>query len=134
MTRAEGTVPVLRIARHCRDPFALAAAYVAALGFSEQGRFSEHDGFDGVMVGWPGVRWHLEFVAGPHARAHPPETEDALVLYYPNPEHWRGACDAVLSAGFVRVAADNPWWEEHGASFADSEGFRLILVQCSWPG
>ena len=130
--KAPAPIPVLRIARHCRDPFALAARYVAALGFVELGRFNDHDGFDGIMVGWPRAGWHLEFVAAPHPRANPPEREDALVLYFPDAGEWGAARAAALAAGFTAAAAGNPYWEENGASFDDAEGFRLILARQQW--
>ena len=125
-------LPALRIARHCREPSALAAQYKAGLGFIELGRFEDHDGFDGVMVGWAGESWHLEFVSAPHLRPGAPDSDDALVLYFPELEAWNMACAAALDARFVAVIADNPYWEAHGASFADAEGFRLILAREAW--
>lgn len=133
MITALDAVPVLRVARHCREPFALAAQYVAGLGFHEIGRFNDHAGFDGVMIGLHSATWHLEFVAGPHPRTAVPAQEDALVLYLPNQLAWRWACAAATDAGFAVVPAANPYWRDHGASFADSEGFRLILARQAWP-
>lgn len=127
------SAPVLRIARRCADPFALAAQYRDGLGLHELGRFENHDGHDGVMLGWPDAGWHLELVRAPGPRRHAPDSEDALVVYEPAPDPWQVRVDALDRAGFMRVRSDNPYWQQHGASFDDAEGFRWIVARQAWP-
>ena len=31
------------------------------------------------------------------------------------------------------VASANPYWDEHGLTFADPDGFRVELVPEAWP-
>jgi uncharacterized glyoxalase superfamily protein PhnB len=119
----------LRIARRCADPFALAAQYRDGFGMTEHGRFSGHDGHDGVMLGWPAAGWHIELVRTPEPRRHVPDSEDALVIYEPAADAWQARVDALERAGFVRVRAGNPYWQQHGASFDDAEGFRWIIAR-----
>lgn len=107
--------------------------YRAGLGFDELGRFADHAGFDGVMLGQAGLDYHLEFTV---CRAHPlapaPTPEDLLVFYLPQAAQWESACQSVLAAGFIEVAPYNPYWRQHGRSFADHDGYRLVLQCASW--
>ena len=51
----------LRIARPTDDLDAVTRFYRDGLGFEVIGGFEGHGEFDGVMLGRPGVAWHLEF-------------------------------------------------------------------------
>ena len=60
MTRTEASrppVPTLRIARPTDQLDDVARMYTEGLGFEVLGRFQDHDGFDGVMLGVPGAAW-----------------------------------------------------------------------------
>lgn len=107
--------------------------YCRGLGFRVIGRFAEHDGFDGVMLGAPGAGYHFEFT---RARAHPvapsPTVEDLVVFYIPSEAEWQAACGSMLGAGFRRVPAANPYWEVRGRTFADADGYRIVLERAAW--
>ena len=130
---AEAARPVLRIARPVIDLERSAAMYTRGLGLAELGRFVDHDGFDGVMLGLPGAPWHLEFTV---CRRHPvppvPTAEDLLVLYLPDPDAWVVACARMRAAGFAEVAAFNPYWNARGRSFACPDGYRTVLHDGAW--
>src|SRR4051812_6630535 len=51
----------LRIARPTDDLAAVVAFYRDGLGFEVLSSFTGHDGFDGVMLGFAGAGYHLEF-------------------------------------------------------------------------
>jgi hypothetical protein len=127
--------PHLRIARPVSDLARAEAQYVGGLGLRVLGRFAGHDGFDGVMLGLDGAGWHLEFT---RCRSHPvapaPTAEDLLVLYLPERADWEQRCRQLQTAGFVPVASFNPWWERLGRSFADGDGYRIVLQHDAWPG
>ncbi|WP_446429671.1 hypothetical protein [Leucobacter sp. 1207-22] len=38
----------------------------------------------------------------------------------------------VEAAGGVRAAARNPYWDEHGVTFQDPDGYLLVLSTRSW--
>jgi hypothetical protein len=62
-------------------------------------RFSNHAGYDGVMIGLPGIDHHLEFTS--HVDGSPG----------PAPSR------------------ENPYWAGVGAlTFADPDGWRVVLV------
>ena len=122
----------MRIVRHCNAPDVLASQYCQALGFQLFTRFDDRDGYSAAIAGWPGAAWHVAFVSAPEPPRSAPSTEEALVIYEPDAARWQARAEALRQAGFHDVTAPNPYWETHGASFADREGFRLILVRQAW--
>lgn len=123
----------LRIARPVADLARSTHLYTQGLGLVELGRFEDHDGFDGVMLGQPGADHHLEFT---HARRHPvapaPTAEDLLVLYLPDQAEFAQRCQRLLDAGFAPVASFNPYWDQRGRSFQDPDGYRVVLHNAAW--
>lgn len=123
----------LRVARPVTDLDASARRYAEGLGLEELGRFTGHAGFDGVMLGVPGWAWHLELTRCPgHPVAPAPTAEDLLVLYLPDPAAFSARCAAMEGAGFRRVPAFNPYWDAQGVSFADPDGYRVVLCRRAW--
>ena len=123
----------LRIARPVSSLARPVAMYCSGLGLREIGRFEDHDGFDGVMVGTPGLPYHFEFT---YCRAHPvvptPTPEDLTVFYVPSPAEWQRVCASMLAAGFVEVSSFNPYWQRHGRTFEDPDRYRVVLEQAEW--
>ena len=82
----------LRVARPTNDLDACVRFYRDAIGLTVLSSFTEHGGFDGVMLGIPGAQWHLEVVrergvVAPRA----PTPEHLLVLYVPERDAWERA-------------------------------------------
>ena len=123
----------IRIARPVTSLARSAALYKQGLGLVEIGRFEDHAGFDGVMLGNPGANYHFEFT---YCRHHPvkpaPTAEDLLVFYVPDAKEWSETCTALLAAGFREAASFNPYWEVHGRTFEDPDGYRLVIQRASW--
>ena len=132
MMRAGTTV---RVARPASDVQKLGRLYAAGLGWEVLGGFTDHEGFDGVMVGRPGEPIHLEFT---HHRGFglrgAPTPEDLLVFYIEDAVEWAAACHRMETAGFRPVTAYNPYWDRAGRTFQDPEGYRVVLQQGSWAG
>ena len=123
----------LRIARPVSALERSVAMYRKGLGLMEIGRFENHAGFDGVMLGRPDLHYHFEFT---YCRAHPvvptPTPEDLLVFYLPDANRWRQACASMLEAGFVEVSSFNPYWQQRGRTFEDYDHYRIVLEQAQW--
>jgi catechol 2,3-dioxygenase-like lactoylglutathione lyase family enzyme len=123
----------LRIARPVRDLEKSVQMYCKGFGLVEVGRFADHEGFDGVMLGRVGSNYHFEFT---FCRVHPvtpmPTAEDLIVFYLPDPSEWERTCRSALAAGFVEVKSFNPYWDQLGRTFEDHDGYRVVLQRAAW--
>lgn len=123
----------LRLARPVSDPGRSEEMYRRALGLEVLGRFEDHDGFDGVMLGVPGATYHFELTRARGHEVRPsPTPEDLIVLYIPVESEWRAACDGMSTAGFVEVDPFNPYWAVRGRTFEDPDGYRVVLERAEW--
>jgi catechol 2,3-dioxygenase-like lactoylglutathione lyase family enzyme len=121
----------LRVARHTECLDELVAFYRDGIGLAEIGGFRDHAGYDGVFLAVPGTGAHLELTAGGGHGAPVPHPESLLVLYLGD----AGEVDRVAARlGADPVAPANPYWAEHGSTFEDPDGFRVVLVPERWPG
>lgn len=124
----------LRVARPSGDLEPVLAFYQRALGFEVLGRFEDHDGFDGVMLGHRGQPFHLEFT---HQRGHrvgrAPSRDHLLVFYIADAAAWQAAVDRLIAAGHPPVPAENPYWDRAGKTFEDPDGYRIVLQRGTWP-
>ena len=124
----------LRIARPSDDLDAVVAFYRDGLGFDVLYEFTDHDGFDGVMLGRDGAAYHLEFTRKTGHRAGRAPTEDNLLVFYlPDEAQWRAAIARLERAGHKAVKAFNPYWDANGRTFEDPDGYRVVLQHASWP-
>ena len=125
--------PKLRVARPTNNLEALIHFYRDGLGLSVLYEFRGHDGFDGVMLGHPQAPYHLEFTAQPgHVVAPAPNPEHLLVFYLPDAVDWQAAVARMQSHGYLPVPAYNAYWDRQGRTFADSDGYRVVLQQADW--
>jgi catechol 2,3-dioxygenase-like lactoylglutathione lyase family enzyme len=121
----------LRVARHTDRLDEVVAFYRDGLGLRAIGGFRDHDGYDGVFLEVPGTGAHLELTSGGAHGAPAPHPESLLVLYLGDDE----AVERI--AARLRtdpVAPANPYWADHGLTFEDPDGFRVLLVPDSWRG
>ena len=123
----------LRIARPVSDLVKAKAMYCSGLGLGVLGSFENHAGFDGVMLGRAGCDYHFEFThCSGHAVAPTPTKEDLAVFYIEEPGQWQSACANMLAAGFNEVESFNPYWDVHGRTFEDHDGYRVVLQCAQW--
>ncbi len=127
------TIPHLRVARPVNNIQRLLPFYRDALGLSVLGSFEDHQGFDGVMLGFPKSAFHLEFTRQLGQASPPaPTKENLLVFYYPEKNEWQTVINRFLQLGFEPVPAHNPYWDKNGITFEDPDGYRVVLQQTSW--
>ena len=119
----------LRVARHTDRLAGVAAFYRDGLGLVAVGGFRDHQGYDGVFLELPGSGAHLELTSGGAHGAPQPHPESLLVLYLGD-EQTVAATAARL--GVDPVAPANPYWAEHGLTFEDPDGFRVVIVPERW--
>jgi catechol 2,3-dioxygenase-like lactoylglutathione lyase family enzyme len=102
--------------------------YHELVGLPVLGRFQDHAGYDGVILGLPDSRAQLELTA--HrlgSPASPSAPDDLLVLYLDG----RAAVEAIVvrcvDAGVRVVDPENPYWDGRALVLADPDGRRLVL-------
>lgn len=127
------TVPVLRVARASDDLDALLHFYQRGMGLALLYRFTDHDGFDGIMLGREGAPYHLEFTrARGHVAGRAPTRDNLLVFYLPDTGEWNEAVRRMRNAGFDPVPSFNPYWDRAGVTFEDPDGYRVVLQNEPW--
>jgi len=123
----------VRIARPVSDLERSVTLYRRGLAFDELGRFRDHAGFDGVMLGKAGMDYHIEFkVCRRHPLVPTPTQEDLLVFYLPERKDWLDVCARMLDAGFHEASPFNPYWQARGRTFHDHDGYSIVLEQAAW--
>jgi catechol 2,3-dioxygenase-like lactoylglutathione lyase family enzyme len=119
----------LRVARHTERLDEVVRFYRDGIGLPAIGGFQDHEGYEGVFLELPGTGAHLELTAGGGQEAPSPHPESLLVLYLGDAE----AVQAVMSRLRVDpIRSANPYWEEHGLTVQDPDGFRVVLVPERW--
>lgn len=113
----------LRVARQTGHLEEVVAFYRDSLGLPELGRFADHEGYDGVMLGFPGTEAHLELTRTAHGVPPEPHPESLLVLYLGSREQV-----ARRATGLPTVPSLNPYWDRCGITVVDPDGFRVVLV------
>ncbi len=125
--------PHLRIARATDHLDETVRFYRDGLGFTPLGEFHDHEGFDGVMLGFPGAGYHLELTRERGAAAgRAPGPENLLVFYLPEPEAYAAAVARMERAGYSPVRSHNPYWDRGGTTYEDPDGYRVVLFRGSW--
>lgn len=98
------------------------------------GGFVDHEGFDGVMLGEPGAVYHLELtVERGHDAGRAPTRDNLLVFYLPEAGEHAAAIARMRAHGHEPVRSANPYWDRHGCTFEDPDGYRVVLVHGAWP-
>lgn len=124
---------VMRVARPSDNLVAIADMYQRGLGFEVLGRFEDHAGFDGIILGHPTQPYHLEFTAHRgQAAGKAPNQDHLLVFYIPDQADWESSCAQMLVAGFRQVTSCNPYWNAQGRTFEDLDGYRVVLHNTAW--
>ncbi|MEU4270018.1 VOC family protein [Streptomyces sp. NPDC026092] len=124
----------VRVARPSRDLAAAERFYVDGLGLDVLWRTTERvpGKHDLLMVGSQHGPWHFELTHDPEHPLEPtPTVDDLFVLYLGKPAD-ESLIDRLTAAGGTRVAAHNPYWDEHGVTIADPDGYRLVLCSRTW--
>jgi catechol 2,3-dioxygenase-like lactoylglutathione lyase family enzyme len=117
----------VRIARPTNRLDEVVRFYRDGLGLRELGRFEDHEGYTGVMLGLPGADHHLEFTT--HELGSPgdaPTRDNLLVLYFGSAAEMEAVLERV---GGSRVEAENPYWPASGGvTIEDPGGWRVVLM------
>src|SRR5687767_6868522 len=126
---------LLRVARPTNDLEKVIRFYRDGLGLALLGSFADHEGFDGVMLGWEGQQHqtHLEFTRQHgHDAGRAPTRDNLLVFYLPDAGEYQRAVERMRAHGYEPAASANPYWDRGGITFEDPDGYRVVLFNRSW--
>jgi catechol 2,3-dioxygenase-like lactoylglutathione lyase family enzyme len=115
----------LRIARHTDRLEELVTFYRDQVGLPEVGRFTDHDGYDGVFLDIPGTGAQLELTTGGDHRAPAPHPESLLVLYFDSEAEIEQVAGRIAQSPVVPA---NPYWRVNARAYVDPDGFQLLLT------
>jgi|JI9StandDraft_1071089.scaffolds.fasta_scaffold05409_8 catechol 2,3-dioxygenase-like lactoylglutathione lyase family enzyme len=119
-----------RIARPTSQLHKIKTFYCEVLGFPLIGHFEGHDGYDGLMVGIPNEKYHLEFTQ--HAKQSDlpkPTRENLLVFYFEDDTSYLAANQRLQVSGYQPVAPENPYWADKSFTYEDQDGWRIVLFK-----
>lgn len=117
-----------RIARPTNNLKEVVKFYQENLGLEVLGKFENHLGYDGVMLGMPDKTYHLEFTQHINKTPLPePTKENLLVFYYDNPNEYKKANARMQKTGQMSVDPENPYWKDKSETYEDPDGWRIIL-------
>ena len=104
--------------------------YREGLGLPELDRFAGHAGYRGVLLGLPGMQYHLEFTQHDQGSPGPaPSRDNLLVLYFDDLTHVEQVASRLATLGHLPVEAENPYWTENGAvTIEDPDHWRVVLM------
>lgn len=128
------SLPVVqvRVARPTRSLRELKRFYCEGIGLEVINSFEGHDGYSGLMLGLPGNDYHLEFTeheeVAEGAGYPPPSADNLLVFYIPERAAVERIAARLVSLGYAAVEPENPYWSERGLTFADPDGWRVVLM------
>lgn len=126
-------VAQIRIARPTDRLDDVVAFWRDGLALPEIGGFTDHDGYDGVMLGLPDRSVHLEFTR--HRAGSPcpaPSRDNLLVLYVPDKAEFEALQARFAALGHAPVEPENPYWRDKSVTYEDPDGWRLVI--CNTPG
>jgi hypothetical protein len=99
----------VRIARPTDRLDEVVRFYRDGLGLPELGRFAGHAGYRGVMLGLPGLQYHLEFTQHDHGSpGAAPSRDNLLVLYLGDLTQVGQVAGRLAALGHLPVEAENP--------------------------
>lgn len=117
-----------RYARHTNDLDAIVDFYQNVIGLDKLGGFTDHNGYDGVFLGFANQDWHLEFTQSNTKANHHPDRDDLMVLYLDNNDQRQTIIDKAEQAGIMPVTSQNPYWNDQGIELIDPDGFGVMLA------
>ncbi|WP_237388466.1 VOC family protein [Xenorhabdus sp. Sc-CR9] len=75
---------------------------------------------------------YLEFTHHKNTHVGKSPTKDNLLAFYiEDKQEWLEQIKSMQEAGFILVPSYNPYWDKHGKTFEDIDGYRIVLQNSS---
>jgi catechol 2,3-dioxygenase-like lactoylglutathione lyase family enzyme len=123
----------LRSARPTNNLAALRHFYVEALGCVVVAEWLDHEGIDGLVLGDPeskGKDWQVEFIREHGVTAPQAPTSEHLLVFYVDDALKLDAITQRMNAyGYTTIQPNNPYWARCGVTFADPDGYHVVVAK-----
>lgn len=116
-----------RYARHTNNIQELEKFYTTILGFIKLGEFKNHDGYDGIFVGYKEANWHIEFTQNGDLPTQKWDEDDVLVFYPELQTDFDSIIENMKQAHIKIEKSKNPYWNTNGIQISDPDGYRIII-------
>lgn len=118
----------IRIARHVKAIEPMVHFYSDLLGLEVIKTFKQHNGYDGVIMGYKTSDWEIEFTKSTESPMHTTDEDDLLILKYDDIEVYRSVIEKLSLEKNIEFAPRNPFWEDQGKLFKDPEGYGVVVI------
>ena len=123
-----------RIARPTHQLEKVLHFYQEGLRLPLLGRFENHNGYSGAMLGLPNHGHHLEFTTHQESSPCPaPSKENLLVLYFEKEDKFLEIKNSIEHIGYQAVEPKNPYWKTKSFTYEDPDGWRVVLFFGRYP-
>lgn len=116
-----------RYARHTADLYKIEKFYTEIVGLEKLGGFENHDGYDGIFLGYKDSNWHLEFTTSDEKPISKFDEDDCLVFYVNSEIEHEKLKQNILKNSISLEIAKNPYWRENGITISDPDGFKVVF-------
>jgi catechol 2,3-dioxygenase-like lactoylglutathione lyase family enzyme len=124
------TTAKMRVARPTKDIERAVNFWTRVVGFEILSSFEDHDGYDGVIFGYPNAQWELEVTRQSSGQPRPTPTDEDIIVLYVNHDSADTIVERLQCSGHPSVEHSNPYWQAMGASVhVDPDGYRFIVYR-----
>lgn len=120
---------VLRYARHTTDLKRIETFYTNMIGLQKLGKFENHNGYDGVFLGYPGSLWHLEFTVSTDIPERKFDDDDLLVFYVFSEIEMASIKRRIEREQIQTEVPKNPYWKNNGIMISDPDGYKIVFAK-----
>lgn len=127
-------IPKLRFAHPTDNLERSIFFYRDGLGFEILDRYTEQQGWDGVIFGhrdWP-YQIQISQKRGTDPVPRNATVNHFLVFSLPEAEHWERRLKALFDAGFTQVPVPELYNDGASACYEDPDGYRVVLRKGFW--
>lgn len=118
---------ILRIARHITDLQKIELFYSSVAGLKKLGSFQNHNGYDGIFLGYPQQHWHLEFTCSSEAPDNRFDEDDLLVFYVNSEVEFTEIKNSLVKQNIRTIEPKNLYWKENGLMITDPDGYKIVF-------
>lgn len=117
----------LRVARHTDQLPAIRKFYIKTLGLKLIGEIDNHNNYSAIFCQSETLGWHLEFTSSSEKANHSFDEDDMMVFYLNDQKRYDELLQNLRKENTPEITARNPWWNEHGHTFLDPDGCRIVI-------